>query len=205
VAEGWAQGLARPGGNVTGLTVTFPDLASKRLELLKEAMPQLMRVGLLLDPDEIKVPLIEDAMRGAAQRMGVQVHVLEVRQHADFERAFRAAHDNRVQAILSVETPFVVVNRAAIAGFATRENLPLAGEFTAFGVEDMLMTYGPDLSDLLRRAASYVDRILKGTQPAELPIERPTKLELLVNLKVARELGITLPRSFLLRADKVIE
>lgn len=205
VAEGWAKSLARPGGQVTGLTVTFPDLASKRLELLKEALPQLVRLGVLADPGEVKLPLVTDFMEPVARRMGVRLQLLDVRQPADFEPAFRLAREERVQAILNVDTTFVLANRTLVAEFAARERLPLAGEFTAFGADGMLMAYGANLSDLLRRAASHVDRILKGASPGELPIERPTKLELLINLKVARTLGITIPPSLLLRADRIIE
>ena len=205
VAEGWAKSLAHPGGNVTGLTVTFPDLASKRLELLKEALPQLVRLGVLLDPEEVKVALIADFMQPVARSRGMRLQLLEVRQQADFEHAFRAAREGRAQAILNVDTTFILANRSLVAEFAARERLPLVGEFTAFGAEGMLMAYGANLADLLRRAASHVDRILKGARPDELPIERPTKLELLINLKVARMLGITIPQSLLLRADRVIE
>lgn len=205
VAEGWAKSLARPGGNVTGLTVTFPGLDAKRLELLKEAMPRIARVALLLAPNELRPAGVTELLEVPARSLGVQVQVLEVREPADFERAFRAAREGHAQAVLKVETTFVVENRARIAELAAQERLPVVGEFTAFGVEGMLMAYGPDLNDLLRRAATHIDRILKGGRPGDIPIERPTKLELVLNLKVARALGITFPQALLVRADRVIE
>jgi putative ABC transport system substrate-binding protein len=205
VVEGWAQSLAHPGGNVTGLTVTFPEITLKRVALLKEALPHLTSFAVLMDPDEAKPELVTKAMLPEAQRMGMQVQVIEVRRPDDFERAFRSAREGHVQAILSVETTFVAVNRQQIAEFSAREKLPLVGEFTVFGVEGVLMAYGADIGDLFRRSATHIDRILKGARPGDLPIERPTKLNLTVNSKVARALGITIPPPVLLRADVVIE
>ena len=204
VAHGWAKTLAKPGGNVTGLTVTVPELEEKRLALLKEAIPQLLRVAVLLDSQELRVPRIEDFLQASARTLGVQLQLLDVVQPADFDRAFRSALDGRAQAIFTVDTTFLVENRGRIADFASRERLPLAAEFTAFGADGLLMAYGADLGDLLRRAATHVDRILKGVRAGELPIEQPVKFQLLINLTVARALGISIPQSLLLRADRVI-
>ncbi|MEO7334992.1 MAG: ABC transporter substrate-binding protein [Caldimonas sp.] len=204
VAEGWAQSLARPGGNVTGLTVTFPEIAAKQLELLRNALPLAVRLAVLHDPDELPVSIIPGLV-GPARDLGIELRPLEVRAQGDFATAFRVARDSRTDAILLIETTFIVDNRPLITAFAARERLPVMAEFGALGSDGLLMAYGSDLDDLLRRAAGYVDRILKGARPGDLPIERPAKLELLLNRKVARGLGITFPPSLLLRADRVVE
>lgn len=205
VAEGWAKTLARPGGQATGLTVTFPEIGPKQLELLREALPQVVRVGLLIDPDEIKLPRFVEGMQQSGRQLGLQVEVLEVRRTEDFEAAFRFAREHRLQAIIGIETTFVLENRQVVTVLAARDRMPLVGEFAVIGTEGLLMAYGADLNDLLRRAAGHVDRILKGALPGDLPIERPTKLDLVVNRKAARSLGITLPQSVLLRANRVVE
>ena len=207
VAEGWAATLARPGGNVTGLAVTFPELEQKRLELLKEVLPGISRVGIVIAPFELRGGGGDvSAQNGAAaRRLGLQLEVVPVRDAADLDGIGRALRLGRFQALVTVETTFVVANRARIAEQAQLQGIPVAGEFTLFGAEEVLFAYGADLNDLLRRAATYVDRILKGARAGDLPIERPTKLELTVNRKVARRLGIAIPPSILLRADRVIE
>ena len=207
IVEGWARSLARPGGNVTGLSVTFPELVQKRLELLKDALPGMVRVAVVLAPGEMsgQAPLVVRQIEDAARQLALQVQVLEVREPADFERVIRQARDDRAQALLTLETSFVVANRLRLTELAARERLPVMGEFTAFGVDGVFMAYGADINDLLRRAATHVDRILKGARAGDLPIEQPSKLDLTVNLKVARALGITVPKSLLLRADRVVE
>lgn len=204
VTEGWAKTLARPGGNVTGLTVTVPELEEKRLSLLKEAIPQLTRVAVLLDSQELKLQRVDEFLNSAARAVGVELLHLDVVQPLDFDRAFRSALEGRAQAIFTVDTTLVVENRARIVEFASRERLPLSAEFTAFGADGVLIAYGADLGDLLRRAATHVDRILRGARAGELPIEQPVKFQLLINLTVARALGISIPQSLLLRADRVI-
>jgi putative ABC transport system substrate-binding protein len=205
VAEGWARTLARPGGNVTGLTVTYPGIAAKRLELAKEAMPQLARVALLMNPAEWPRRWVGEQLEEPSRRLGMHIEVLEVHEAADLEHVFEVARRERVQAILTIETPLIASNRKALGALALRERMPLISEFTSFGEDGMLIAYGASISDLLRRAASHVDRILKGTPPGDLPIERPTQLDLTINLKTARALGITVPKALLLRADRVIE
>lgn len=205
VAEGWAKTLARPGGQATGFTVTFPGIGAKQLELLKEALPQLVRVGLVMDPDEMQLPRFVEGMQESGRQLGLQVEVLEVRRTEDFEAAFRLAREHRLQAIVGIETTFVLQNRQVVAGLAARERIPLVGEFAVAGTEGLLMAYGADLNELHWRAAGYVDRILKGARPGDLPIERPAKLDLVVNRKAARALGITLPQAVLLRANRVVE
>ncbi len=207
VGEGWASSLARPGGNVTGLTVTFPEVGPKRIELAKQALPGIGRIAILLAPDELSERGAADiaSMREAARALGLQMQVFEARAPADFERAVLLARSSRADALLTLDTPFILVNRARTGALAARYRLPLLGEFTLIGMDGVLMAYGTDIDDLLRRAASHVDRILRGARAGDLPIERPLKLELVVNLKVARELGITLSGSLLARADRVIQ
>jgi putative ABC transport system substrate-binding protein len=208
VAEGWAASLARPGGNVTGFTVTHPELISKKLELLKELIPALSRVAVIWDPNAI-TPSVRvastTAMRAAARSLRVDVKVIEVRGPADFDAAFRQAVQDRRQALSVTETAMVFAHRADIAELARRSRLPTIGEWRLSASAGFLVSYGADLSDLLRRAASHVDRILKGSKPGALPIERPTKFELVINLKTAKALGLTIPPALLLRADQVIE
>jgi putative tryptophan/tyrosine transport system substrate-binding protein len=205
VGEGWARSLSRPGGNVTGLTVTYPELSSKRLELAKELLPAIVRVGVLLNPNEVPGKELIALLEGPARRLGVALQVLEFRDPADIEPVFRAAQRTGVQAILMMETPVVGANRRQLAEQAAQARLPLIGEFTAFGADGLTFAYGANINDLLRRAAAHVDRILKGSRPGDLPIERPTKFDLTVNLKTARTLGIPVPQAMLLQADKVIE
>ena len=207
VAEGWAASLARPGGNVTGLTVTYPALALKRLELAKALLPALSRIALVFMPAELAEggAGVARPFEAAAREMGMQTLLLPVGDRAAVADIGRAARDARVQAIFTVETAFVLDNRVRIADAVAGQGIPVIGEFTLFGADEVLMTYGADLSDLLRRAATHVDGILKGARPGDLPIERPTKLELTVNRKVARSLAIPIPQSILLRADRIIE
>ena len=205
VAEGWARTLARPGGNVTGLTVTHPGVGLKRLELLKAALPALTRVALLVAPQELPAQVMLDQMQRPAHALGVQLQLVEVREPADFERGLRSARQAGTQGVISFETPIVVANRTLVAEVVERERLAWIGEFAAFGHDGMLMAYGADLEDLLRRAATYVDRILKGARAGDLPIERPTKLDLLLDQRVARALGLGFPQSLILTATRVID
>ncbi len=207
VSDGWAKSLARPGGNVSGLTVTFTELGPKRLELVKQTLPGIVRVAIIMAPGELpgQGVAVVRAMSDAARSLGLQLQILQVRGAADFERALREARDAHAQAVLTVETTFVLLNRDRIAATAVQQGLPVLGEFTAFGVEGVLVAYGANLNELWRRSATWVDRILKGTPVGDLPVEQPTKLELTVNLKAARALGIALPQSLLLRADRVVE
>ncbi len=206
VAEGWATTLARPGGNITGLTVTYPELEQKRLEILKEVLPAIARVAVIVAPRERDTDSgLSEQTTAAAKRLGLQLQVIPVRNAADLEDIGRVVRQGRPQAVVTVETTFVLGNRPRIAEQAGLLGIPVTGEFTIFGADEILLAYGADLNDLLRRAATHVDRILKGARAGDVPIERPSKLELTVNRKVARRLGITFPQSILLRADRVIE
>ena len=204
VGEGWAKSIARPGGNVTGLTVTYPEVGPKRLEILKEAIPKLSRVATLRDPAEALVAYLK-ALENGARVLGLQLQVLEVRGPNDFDRAFSVARQERAEALHTTETAMIFFHRVRLAELAASSRLASIGEFRPFAEAGFLMTYGSDLRELHRRAATYVDKILKGARAGDLPVERPTKFELVINLKTARALGLTIPRSLLLRADEVIE
>ena len=205
-AEGWAASLARPGGNVTGFTATHPEMNGKKLELLKEMVPGLSRVALIWDPSRATSPETAVAStRTAARSLGINLQIIEVRQPADFDGAFRQAIRDRRQAVSVVETAMVFAHRVEIAERARKSRLPTIGEWKLSASAGFLVSYGADLSDLLRRAAVYVDKILKGAKPADLPVEQPTKFELVINLKTAKSLGLTIPQSVLGRADQVIE
>jgi putative ABC transport system substrate-binding protein len=204
VGTGLVQSLARPGGNVTGSSFQGPRLIAKRLEILKEVLPKLDRVALLIHPESPSLAAIREEMAATAKARNMQVLEFETRQPADFEAAFQAMVSRRVDAVLVQEFPVFTVNTKVLAGLANRYRLPLAG-FSEFAQNGGLIGYGVDFPDLYRRAARFVDKILKGAKPAELPIEQPDKFELIVNQRTARALGITVPTSVLVRADKVIE
>ena len=207
VREGWAKTLARPGGKVTGLSVTFPELEQKRLEIMKVLLPSVSRIAMIFAPLEFPYggSDVSADTAAAAKGMGLQLQSLPVRGADDLDGLAGALRQGRAEAVLTVETTFVVANRKRIAEIAAQLGIPVIGEFTIFGADEVLMAYGADINDLLRSAATHVDRILKGARPGDLPIERPTKLELTVNRKVARELGIPIPRSIVLRADRIVE
>ena len=201
-----AAGLAHPGGNLTGLTVGQPEVVNeKRLELLKEALPGISRVAILWDVKRVSNAGDAAVLLAAARSLRLQLQHLDVSRAADFQPAFRAAREWGAGAVLLVESPRAVVNRVLIAQLALKERLPVVSQFSRLVEAGGLMSYGPDLSDLFARAASYVDKILKGTKPGDLPIEQPTTFELVINLKTAKALGLTIPPSLLQRADQVIE
>jgi putative tryptophan/tyrosine transport system substrate-binding protein len=205
VESGLVESLARPGGNVTGLTQMSPQLAGKRLELLKEIVPGLSRVAVLWNPQSQPSKLILKELQLPARRLGIELHSLEVRSSGDFDKVFQDAIRARVGALIPLAHPLITTNLKRIADFASRSRLASIYQFSYFVDDGGLMAYGPDRADLYRRAATYIDRLLKGAKPADLPVEQPTKFELAINLKTAKALGITIPPSVLLRADKVIE
>ena len=199
--------LARPGGNLTGLTIGQPEVTSeKRLQLAKEALPALTRVTVLWDvkrsADAGSSPA---SMAAAANVLGLRLQHLDVKGPSDFFTAFAAAKRDNAEAVLLVESPRAVAKRAAIAELGLKHRLPIMSQFSRIVEAGGLMSYGPDLTDLFRRASTYVDKILKGAKPADLPIEQPTKFDLVINLRTAKALGLTIPPSLLLRADQVIE
>ncbi|MBI4513629.1 MAG: ABC transporter substrate-binding protein [Gemmatimonadetes bacterium] len=204
VSIGLVQTLARPGGNVTGLTAVVPDLAGKRLELLKEAFPHVSRIGFLWNPANPVSKLTFQEAQTGAQRLGLTFEGLPIQKPEDLERVLQTAVRARVQA-LSASNDAIFVHRAAvITEFAAKQRLLAIYASRELVEAGGLMSYAVHYPDLYRRAATYVDRILKGARPADLPVEQPTKFELVINLKTAKALGITIPQSLLLRADQVI-
>jgi len=203
VREGWAQTLARPGGNVTGFTFTFPELAAKRLELLKQALPTLTHIAVIIDPFEVVDAA--DVMReteAGARRLGLKIQVLRIHGRQDLADAFARARRGNAQALVAVALwPY----RGEVAELATRSRLALMGEESHEAQAGFLIAYGADLDDLVRRSALQMAKILKGARAGDLPIERPTKFRLSVNLKTAKSLGIAIPQALLARADEVIE
>ena len=203
VREGWAKSLARPGGNVTGLTFTFPELAPKRLELLKEALPTLTHIAVLVDPVEVvDAPDVLRETEAGARRLGLKMQVLQIHGRRDLEGAFAQARRGNAQALVAMAMwPY----RSEVAELASRSRVAVMGEESHEAQAGFLIAYGADLDDLVRRSALQMARILKGARAGELPIERPTKFRLSVNLKTAKALGITIPQALLARADEVIQ
>jgi len=206
VETGLVASLARPGGNITGLTWTAgPEIVGKQLELLKEAVPKVSRVAVLWNPTNHSHPLILGEAKVAARSLGVQLQLPEARGPDQFERALAAATRERAGALFILRDPMFYLHRTRLAELATKSQLPAIGVWGEFVEAGGLMSYGPSLPDLWRRAATFVDKILKGAKPADLPVEQPTKFELVINLKTARALGLRIPQSVLIRADQVIE
>jgi putative ABC transport system substrate-binding protein len=204
VESGVIASLDRPGGNVTGVTHFTPELMAKRVQLLKELLPSASRFAVLRLPGRLQDLVVKD-MDAAARRLGVQLQVIEVRSEEDFQAAFEAAIAARAQAVMSTQGPLFWHNNARIAQLAREHRLPsLSGEPNA-AEAGALLFYGPNVFEGCRRAVRYVDRILKGAKPAELPVEQPTKIVLMINLKTAKAIGLTIPQSLLLRADEVIQ
>ena len=206
VRRGLVAGLPRPGGNITGLTNLTAELAGKRLELLKEVIPGLSRVAVLFAPwTPGSDPIGMRETEVAAQSVGVQLQTVEVKNRDDLEPAFAAIKRDRAEALITVRSP--VVNDLAkwILNLEAKSRLPAIYDEQRFPQLGGLMSYGTDLADVDRRAAIYIDKILKGAKPADLPIERPTKFELVINLKTAKALGLKIPAHLLMEADRVIE
>jgi putative ABC transport system substrate-binding protein len=205
VQLGLVASLARPGGNITGVTTLSAELSIKQLQLLKEAIPRASRVALLWNPDNPWHPVTVKALQAGSGSSGLQLQVLEVRASDAFDNAFHAMTAERTQAVLVLADPMTYFHRRRLADLAMKHKLPMMGGLPDYAEAGALMSYWADTADVYRRVASYVDRILKGARPGDLPIEQPTKFEFVVNLKTARTLGITIPQSVLLRADRVIE
>jgi putative ABC transport system substrate-binding protein len=203
VQLGFVKSLARPDGNATGVTFLMDELASKRMEQLKEAAPRVSRVAFLYNPDHLDNELRE--AERAALPLGVKLQPLAMRGPGDLDGALRAASEARADALYVVSSRQTVRAIKTLVDFAAKQHIPLAGGWGAWAQAGGLLSYGPNVDDMVRRATTYVDKILKGTKPADLPVQQPTKFELSVNLKAAKALGLTIPESFLLRADKVIE
>jgi putative ABC transport system substrate-binding protein len=204
VGSGLVASLARPGGNVTGFATIIPDLRGKQLQLLKEAVPRLDSVAILSDPSVPAYALALQKLETAARAMKMTLYVVQVRAPAELADAVAAAARNRAGALL-VLMPALFYPSRSLTELAIRNRLPLAAQATEFAEAGGLMTYGVDLRDTFRGAAGYVDRILKGAKPGDLPVAQPTTLYLAINLKTAKALSLTIPPSLLARADEVIE
>jgi putative ABC transport system substrate-binding protein len=207
VGAGVVDSLARPGGNVTGLTLITPDVAGKRLELLKETVPRLSRVG-AMHPGPASFPVMAQWIReneAAARALGLALEVVEAGQETDWDRLFDRLKKEGAKAVSVLESPRYLAVAQPIAAAALRHGLATIFPFREHVVAGGLISYGADIVDLWRRAATYVDKILRGTKPGDLPVEQPTKFTLAVNLKTARALGLTIPPSVLLRADEIIQ
>jgi putative ABC transport system substrate-binding protein len=203
VQAGLVASLAKPGGNVTGVTFVSSDLAARRLQFLKEAAPAISRVAVLWNPDHVDPEYRET--QAAGKVLGVRVQSLEVRRPGDFDMAFQAAAAERAEAIVVVSSRLMTFNRPRILEFAARQRLPVVAGWGPWVETGALLSYGPDLNASVRRAAILVDRILKGANPANLPVEQPTKFDLIINLKTAKALGLTIPVSLRLQAAHVVE
>jgi putative ABC transport system substrate-binding protein len=205
VGIGHVASLSRPGGNITGLTMLMTDLAAKELEILKEALPQAKRIAVLWNPTTPSHPPAMQAVKDAGEKLGVALQMVPTRTAEDFDGAFALMVSERADAFLVLGSPLILLYRARLAELALRSRLPSMVAQREPVEAGVLMSYAADLNDLTRRAAAYIDKILKGAKPADLPIEQASKYELVINLKTAKAIGLTLSEAFLLRADKVIE
>src|SRR5262245_25201425 len=206
VATGLVSSLAKPGGNVTGTSTYNPETTGKRLQLMKEVVPGLSRLAVLWNAaNPVSALVVKEAKAAAQTSLGLQVQSVEVRGPDDFKIALPAAVSGGAGALFVADDPFLFQYRKRIADFAAQHRLPTMFSLRSFVDAGGLMSYGPIIADLTRRAATYVDKILKGAKPADLPVEQPTKFELVINLKTAKALGLTIPRSVLMRANQVIE
>jgi putative ABC transport system substrate-binding protein len=205
VGAGLVTSLSRPGGNVTGVVTLVSELAPKRLELLREMIPQLSRVATLVDAGNSASTLSERETELAAQALGISLQVLSVRGPEEFDSVFESMLRPRVVALIIQPSAMFFGERSRLASLAKKHGIPTMDEEKAYTEAGGLISYGPDFADNFRRAAEYVEKILKGAKPADLPVQQPTKFELVINLKTAQALGITIPQSLLLRADEVIQ
>jgi len=205
VKVGLVQSLARPGGNITGLSLLTTELSGRRLQLLLEVLGRNGRVAALTNPDNDVHAVFLEETRDAAAKLGVQMETLRARNEPEMRQAFEAAGAKRAEAMVFFDDPVLWSHRKQAVALAAHYRLPVAYGLSEFVDEGGLISYGPDRPEQYRRTAVYVDRILKGARPASLPVEQPTKFELVINMKSARALGLTVPQSVLLRADRVIE
>jgi ABC-type uncharacterized transport system substrate-binding protein len=204
VGGGLVASLGRPGGNLTGVSLSFEEgLSGKWVELLKDAFPKVVRANALVrNPID---PIFRKDMTTAAQALGMKLRLVPVRDLADLNTALADISRDRRDALIVTATPLLFTHRARIADFANQLRLPTVAFSRELAVAGILMSYGPSISESFRRAATYVDKILKGAKPADLPVEQPTKFEFVINLKTAKALGLTIPQSLLLRADEIIQ
>jgi putative ABC transport system substrate-binding protein len=205
VATGLVANLARPGGNLTGMSILAPDLSGKRLQILKEIVPPLSRVAMLWNPANQDSQINARATQSAAKELGLTIQSVEARESSQLEAAFTAMTDARAGGLFVLADPFTIGQRKRIVDLAARHKLPDVYFWKEFVEAGGLVSYGPSFVEMFRRAAVYVDRILKGANPAGLPVEQPIKFELAINLKTAKALGLTIPQSILVRADHIMQ
>ena len=208
VEDGLVASLAQPGGNVTGLTFLAPELTAKRMQLLKDALPNVSRVAALWHPGAYGERTMDDMLKAtesAAQTLGVQLQLIEVRAAGELERAFSTMMKERAEALFLFPSPMLFLARRRIVELAATHRLPSVSQAREFVELGGLIAYGANINDLFRRSTVYVDKILKGAKPADLPVEQPTRFELVINLKTAKTLGIDLPLGLMIRADEMIE
>jgi len=204
VGSGFVASLARPGGNITGLSSLAPEISGKQVELLKEIVPRLSRVAVLGTSTQPGTAQALREIKLAAGALGVQLQHLDVLGPKDIETAFRDASKGRADAVLMLPSPVLNSHRTQVAELAIKSRVPAMYQSSEYVEAGGLMTYGVSITDLFRRAATYIDKILKGTKPADLPVEQPIKFELIINLKAAKQIGLTIPPNVLARADRVI-
>ena len=208
VEDGLVASLAQPGGNVTGLTFLAPELTAKRMQLLKDALPNVSRVAALWHPGAYGERTMDDMLKAtesAARTLGVQLQLIEVRAAGELERAFSTMMKERAEALFLFPTPMLFLARRRIIELAATNRLPSVSQAREFVELGGLIAYGANINDLFRRSTVYVDKILKGAKPADLPVEQPTRFELVINLKTAKTLGIDVPLPLMIRADEMIE
>jgi putative ABC transport system substrate-binding protein len=205
LGAGLVKTLARPGGNITGLTLLSPELSGKRLELLKETMPKISRVAVLINPSNPGAALYLKETEVAARSLGLQLQTLKASTPTELANALSGATTGRAHALITLPDAMFFSSRVQVTNFAAQNRVPAMFPESEFVNDGGLMSYGPNLPELFRRASTYVDKILKGTKPADLPIEQPTKFELVINLKTAKQIGLTIPPNVLARADRVIK
>jgi putative tryptophan/tyrosine transport system substrate-binding protein len=205
VGTGIVSSLARPGGNITGLSMMAPDLDGKRLDLLKKAFPKVARVAFLWVPVDSRGNLALTEMEAAAKALGLKLQSLEVRVLEDFDGAFARAKRDGAQALITFPSALINAQQRQVLDFAVKNRLPAMYPYSEFVEAGGLMSYAPNIADLFRRAADFVDKILKGTKPADISVEQPTKFEFLVNLKTAKQIGLTVSPTVLVQADRVIK
>ena len=204
VGSGFVASLARPGGNITGLSTLTAELVGKRLDLIRETFPEILRVAALFDlNDDSKITELKEA-QAVKKAAGVKLQAVGVHNSGEFETAFAAAAKERAGVLIVFQNALTTTNRKSIADLAIKNRLPTVWADTGLMDTGGLMSYGPNASDQFRRAATYVDKILKGAKPADLPVEQPIKFELVINLKTAKQIGVTIPAHVLARADKII-
>ena len=204
VGSGLVASLAHPGGNVTGLSLMIPELTAKQLQLLKEALSRLTRVSVLWNPASPYQPKVIEELKAAAPSLSIELSFVDVRTPEQFGPGFSAMTRARAEALYVIGDPFFASHGTTLLKLASKARLPVIGVSRQFAAAGALMSYGPNIGDVFRRSAGYVDKILKGASPATLPVEQPTKFELVVNLKTAKALGIKIPEAILLQADEVI-